>query len=58
MNRNRQVSYKDYASCVQEQVDFLKREGLAVRGDEVPYAEVRICYDNGVSVDTCASWVL
>ena len=65
MNRNLQISYEDYETCVIAQVTRLAEgEGIADAG---PWAQrvvlasepiVRESYDNGVSVDALAQAML
>ena len=55
MNANRQITFNDYSSCVQNQIAFLIDEGVLYAGAEITSANLREYYAHGVSVDAAAS---
>lgn len=55
MNRNRQITLSDYATCVDQQVDFLHQQEGTQQEREVTRPDVAMFHTNGVSVDAAAS---
>lgn len=53
-NPNLQVSFEDYRRCVADQIVFLVNEKLLDAGASVSEADLRVYYQNGVSVDAAA----